>query len=184
MVLVRRALRIAATTVLAGALPLCLHAVVPAASADAAQEAPRHQFADPYQGGTRLGEGGAEPGAAYLALIDAVYKTDYARICTLLAAGADLDQCLKNPEMAKGFALMVGGSKSQRVLDGFRKGDEATLDVAYAWADAPDSYGFVVMQLLNGKWLPVRFGGSGSTNVDVKASGATQFGAPAAEKKP
>ncbi|GAM07896.1 hypothetical protein OR1_00165 [Geobacter sp. OR-1] len=92
--------------------------------------------------------------------------------------GEALAQCLKNKEMSQGVVFLLGSPKSHRVADGSMKGDEATLDVAYSWADMPESYGFVVMKQLKGKWFISSFGGSGSTDIDVQASGTVDLGAP------
>ncbi|GAM07895.1 hypothetical protein OR1_00164 [Geobacter sp. OR-1] len=47
----------------------CFNPIIAAAG----QNPAGHEFRDPYKGGTRLPEGGGEPGKAYMALIDAVY---------------------------------------------------------------------------------------------------------------
>ncbi len=171
--------RLIVATVTATVLVCGFNTAIANSSDDAAKKPVRHEFRDPYKGGTRLLEGGAEPGKAYMAMIDAVYKKDYPQICKLMAEGDELAQCLKNQEALGGFVLLLGGPQSHKVLDGFMKGDEATLDVAYTWADMPESYGFVIMKLLKGKWVVSSFGGSGSTDIDVGASGTMDLGTPA-----
>lgn len=150
----------------------------PGPSAAAAEKTVRHAFKDPYKGGTRLSEGGGEPGMAYMALIDAVYQKDHAQICRLMADGEELAQCLKNKEATQGIVLLLGNPKAHKVLDGYLKGDEATLDVAYTWPEAKESYGFVVMKHQKGKWILSSFGGSGSADIDVEASGTKDLGSP------
>lgn len=170
-------------TVISTVLACSFNAAFAASPADGAQK-PAHEFKSPYEGGARLPEGGGEPGKAYMALIDAVYKKDLPKICTLMAAGdEELTLCRKNTAVPEGVILLLGNPKAHSVLDGYKKGDEATLDVAYSWADAPDSYGFVVMKQEGGKWLLSTFGASGTAEVDAQAGGTVDLGVPAEANK-
>jgi hypothetical protein len=142
-----------------------------------------HEFKDPYKGGIRLGQGGGEPGKAYMALVDAMYKKDYVRVCKLGFGNNEqiLAQCLQKPEDVEAFVAMLTGPKSHKIVDGYLKGEEATLDVAYTVADLPDSYGIVVMTRHQGGWFVTSFGGSASTEVNAQVSGTVDMGMPAEE---
>ncbi|HEY5897828.1 MAG TPA: hypothetical protein VIV54_09710 [Burkholderiales bacterium] len=84
---------------------------------------------------------------------------------------ADLASCVQQKDALNGYIAMLTQPKSHTVIGGFMKGDEATLDVAYTFASAPQSTGFVVMKKTGGKWVISQFGGSGSGSVSAKASG-------------
>jgi hypothetical protein len=142
----------------------------------AAENPASSAFQDPYNGGIKLPHGGGEPGKAYMALIDAFYKKDHTQICKLIADTADMSQCLQQKEALDGYIAMFTQPKSHKVLGGFIKGEEATLNVAYTFASAPDSTGFVVMKRIKGKWGISSFGGSGSGSVSAEASGQVDLG--------
>lgn len=127
-------------------------------------------FKDPYNGGIRLAEGGGDPGKAYMAFIDAAYRKDHAQLCKLIADPARMEPCLQQKEALDGYMAMFTQPKSHKVLGGFMKGDEATLNVAYTFEPASRSTGFVVMKQRKGNWSISSFGGSGSTNICVEAS--------------
>jgi hypothetical protein len=151
-----------------------------AATADAAMKNPsKHEFKDPYAGGTRLLEGGGEPGKAYMELLDAVGKKDSRRICQLMTTDEkEMTVCLKDEKSVEGIALWLGNPKGQKILDGYSKGDQATLDVAYPHAGGPDSYASIRMKKVGGKWIWDGFSASGSGTIGASASGTTDLGAP------
>jgi hypothetical protein len=146
----------------------------------AAENPASSTFQDPYNGGIKLPNGGGEPGKAYMALIDAFYKKDHTQICKVIADQADQAQCLQQKEALDGYIAMFTQPKSHKVLEGFMKGEEATLNVAYTFASAPDSIGFVVMKRIKGKWSISSFGGSGSGRVSAEASGQVDLGSSSA----
>jgi hypothetical protein len=151
-----------------------------ASSAIAADNPAGSAFKDPYTGGSKLPNGGGEPGKAYMAFINAAYKKDQSQICKLIAAPEDQAQCLQQKEAMAGYIAMFTQPKSHKVLEGFMKGEEATLNVAYTFASAPDSTGFVVMKRTKGKWSISSFGGSGSGSVSAEASGQVDLGSSSA----
>jgi hypothetical protein len=128
-------------------------------------------FRDPYNGGIKLPDGGGEPGKAYMAFINAAYKKDHAQICELIADSAGVPQCLRQKEALNSYIALLTQPESHKVLGGFVKGEEATLNVAYTFASAPQSTGFVVMKQMKGKWTISSFGGSGSGSVSAEARG-------------
>lgn len=132
-------------------------------------------FKDPYNGGIRLPNGGGEPGQAYMAFINAAYKKDHAQICKLMADPAEVPQCLQQKEALNSYIAMFTQPKSHEVLGGFMKEDEATLNVAYTFASAPQSSGFVVMKQMQGRWTISSSGGSGSGSISAEASGQTDL---------
>lgn len=146
----------------------------------AAEKPASSAFKDPYNGGIALADGGGEPGMAYMAFINAAYKKDYAQICKLMTEPVEMDQCLQQKEILNSYIMMFTQPKSHKVLGGFMKGDEATLNVAYTFASAPQSTGFVVMKQIKGKWVVSSFGGSGSATVSAEVSGQTDFGSSSA----
>jgi len=153
-------------------------------TADAGAAA-KHEFKDPYDGGTRLPAGGGEPGKAYRDLLDAAGKKDLPRICRLVTTDENqLKECLKDRKAAESIAFWLGDPKGQKILDGYSKGDEATLDVAYRHAGAPDSYAAVRMKTGGGKWIWAGFSASGSGEVSASAGGTRDLGAPAGAEKP
>ena len=121
--------------------------------------------------GMRLPNGGGEPGSAYTAIVDAAYKQDYQQMCRLMGNPADVASCVQQKDALNAYIAMLTQPKSQSVTGGFMKGDEARLDVAYTFASAPQSTGFVVMKKMSGKWVISQFGGSGSGSVSATASG-------------
>ena len=141
----------------------------------AAQNPASAAFKDPYNGGIKLPDGGGEPGKAYMAFINAAYRKDHAQICRLMAGPAEVPQCLQQKEALDGYIAMFTQPKSHKVLGGFMKGEEATLDVAYTFASGPRSSGFVVMKLMNGRWTISKFGGSGSGTITAEASGSADL---------
>ncbi len=137
-------------------------------------------FKDPYNGGIKLPNGGGEPGNAYMAFINAAYKKDHKQICELIAGPAEMAPCLQQKEALDGYIAMFTQPKSHTVLGGFMKGEEATLNVAYTFANGPQSSGFVVMKKMNGKWIMSQSGGSGSGTVSAEASGQADLGSASA----
>jgi len=133
-------------------------------------------FKDPYTGGIKLPDGGGEPGKAYMAFIDAAYRKDHTQICKLIADPADMAPCLQQKQALDSYIAMFTQPKSHNVLGGFMKGEEATLNVAYTFASARQSTGFVVMKQMKEKWVISSFGGSGSVNVSAEASGQADLG--------
>jgi hypothetical protein len=124
--------------------------------------------------------GGGEPGKAYKELLDAADKKDFLRICRLITTDENaLEECIKEKKVAEGIAFWLGDPRGQKILDGFHKGDEATLDVAYPHAGGPDSYASVRMKKVDGKWGWAGFSASGSGEVRATASGTADLGAPA-----
>jgi hypothetical protein len=146
----------------------------------------KREFKDPYDGGTRLPRGGGEPGKAYTELLDAVGKMDFLRICNLMTADEnELKECAKDKKIAEGIAFFIGDPKGQKILDGYSKGDEATLDVAYPHAGGPELYASVHMKKTGGNWIWNGFSASGSGEVGATASGTADPGATAkAERQP
>ncbi len=134
------------------------------------------EFKDPYNGGTRLPSDGGEPGQAYTALVNASYKKDYKQICTIMSAPAEVAACIQQKQALDGFIAMFTQPKSHVVRGGFMKGDEATLDVAYMFANAPQSTGYVIMKRSGGKWVFFQTGGCGSGSVSAGASGQAELG--------
>jgi hypothetical protein len=159
-------------------------AAVPGISAGSAVNAAENPaisaFKDPYNGGIELPNGGGEPGKAYMAFIDAAYRKDHTQICKLMADPADMAPCLQQKEALDSYIAMFTQPKSHKVLDGFMKGEEATLNVAYTFSSAPQSTGFVVMKQMKGKWVISSFGGSGSGSVSAEASGQADLGSSTA----
>ncbi|EKD21949.1 MAG: hypothetical protein ACD_87C00248G0002 [uncultured bacterium] len=159
-------------------------AAVPGISAGyaviAAENTAISAFKDPYNGGIKLPNGGGEPGKAYMAFINAAYKKDHTQMCKLMAETADMDACLQQKEAMDWYIAMFTHPKSHNVLGGFMKGEEATLNVAYTFASAPQSTGFVVMKQMKGKWGISSFGGSGSGSVSAEASGQVDLGSSSA----
>ena len=156
---------------------ICSFFAVSMAGADElAEHRKRALFKDPYDGGARLSEGGGEPGEAYMAVINAIYNKDHKQICKLLADEPEMAQCLDNKKMPDSLMKLFGQPKTHRVMGGFMKGDEATLHVAYTWAQAPESFGYVVMKRANGRWVYWLSGASASTEVDARASGTVDLG--------
>ncbi len=126
--------------------------------------------------GTRLPDGGGEPGSAYRAIVDAAYRKDYAQMCRLMGNLAEVASCAQQKDALNGYMAMLTQPKSHTVTGGFMKGDEATLKVAYTFASAPQSTGSVVMKKMDGKWVISQFGGSGSGSVGATASGQADLG--------
>ena len=159
-------------------------AAVPGISAGsaviAAENTAISAFKDPYNGGIKLPNGGGEPGKAYMAFINAAYKKDHTQMCKLMADPADMAPCLQQKQALDSYIAMFTQPKSHNVLGGFMKGEEATLNVAYTFASAPQSTGFVVMKQMNGKWAISSFGGSGSGSVSAEASGQVDLGSSSA----
>ncbi|MRR58353.1 MAG: hypothetical protein EG824_09100 [Deltaproteobacteria bacterium] len=180
MVTVRNAFGWTIGALIFAAFALCLDLGSAATAADAALKNPsKHEFKDPYNGGTRLPKGGGEPGKAYMELLVAAGKIDSQRICRLMSTGEnELKECLKNKKAAEGIAFWLGDPKGQKILDGFSKGNEATLDVAYPHAGGPDSYASVRMKKAGGKWIWNGFSASGSGEISASASGTADLGAP------
>jgi len=110
-----------------------------------------------------------------MAFTNAAYKKDYAQICKLMTEPVEMDQCLQQKDMLDSYIFMFTQPKSHKVLGGFMKGDEATLNVAYTFAAGPQSTGFVVMKQMKGKWIVSSFGGSGSATVSAEVSGQADF---------
>lgn len=129
-------------------------------------------FRDPYTGGIRLPNDGGEPGHAYMAFISAAYRRDHKQLCELMAGPADVALCLRQRQALDASIALFTAPKAHRVLGGFMKGDEATLDVSYTHDGAPASRGFVVMRKAGNRWTVSSFGGSGSSTVSAEA-GAT-----------
>lgn len=163
------------------AFTLCVDNAAAIAAADAVTKNPlNHEFKDPYDGGTRLLNGGGEPGKAYMELLDAAGKKDSRRICLLMTTDEkEMKECLKDEKAAEGIALWLGDPKGQKILDGYSKGDNATLDVAYPHAGGPDSYASVSMKKAGGKWIWNGFSASGSGTIGASASGTADLGASA-----
>jgi hypothetical protein len=137
-------------------------------------------FRDPYNGGIELPNGGGEPGKAYMAFINAAYRKDHKKICELIADPAEVTQCLQQKEAMDGYIAMFTQPKSHKVLGGFMKGDEATLNVAYTHDGMPQNTGFAVMKKTKEKWILSSTGGSGSGTVSATASGQVDFGSSSA----
>ncbi len=133
-------------------------------------------FKDPYNGGIKLPSDGGEPGRAYMAFINAAYRKDHAQICKLIVPPADVERCLRQKDALDIYISMFTQPKSHKVLGGFMKRDEATINVAYTFASAPQSSGLVVMIRQNGKWTVSLSGGSGSGSVSASASGEADLG--------
>jgi len=142
----------------------------------AAEKPARSEFKDPYNGGIKLPNGGGEPGIAYMAFINAAYRKDHKQICKLMADPAEVEQCLQQKEALDSYIAMFTQPKSHKVLGGFMKGEEATLNVAYSHDGAPQNTGFVVMKKMKGKWVISSSGGSGSGTVSAEASGQVDIG--------
>jgi hypothetical protein len=138
-------------------------------------------FTDPYNGGEKLPKGGEEPGKAYMAFVNAAYKKDYAKICELTSAPADVPRCLQQREVLDVHMALHTQPKSHQVLGGFRKGEEATLNVLYTFATGQQSSGFVVMKQHKGKWIISKFGGSASVSIHAEAKGSVELGSGSAE---
>lgn len=156
-----------------------------AENAAAGKNPPGHDFKDPYDGGMRLPAGGGEPGGAYLLLLDAAAQKDSRRICGLMATDEnELAECLKDEKLAEGIAVWLGDPNGQKILDGYSKDDEATLDVAYPHAGSPDSYASVRMLKAGGKWIWAGVSASGSGEVSAAASGTVDFSAPVQPEGP
>lgn len=164
---------------------LCLGATAIAADSASMKITTKHEFKDPYGGGTRLPAGGGEPGKAYKELLDAAGKRDHLRICRLMTTDEnEMKECAKDKKAAEGIAFHLGDSKGQKILDGYSKGDEATLDVAYPHAGGPDSYAAVRMKKMGGKWIWNGFSASGSGEISASASGTVELGATAKPEGP
>ncbi len=146
----------------------------------AAENPSNAAFKDPYNGGMKLPDGGGEPGKAYMTFIDAAYKKDYRKLCTVMSDPADVNTCLQQKAALDGVIAMFTQPKSHAVLGGYQKEDEATLNIEYTFASAPRSSGFVVMKQTKGKWMISSFGGSGSGTVSAGASGQADPGSSAA----
>ncbi len=142
----------------------------------AAENSASSAFKDPYNGGIKLPDGGAEPGRAYMAFITAAYAKDHAQICKLMADPAEVPQCLQQKEALDSYTAMFTQPTSHKVLGGFMKGEEATLNVAYTFASGTLSTGFVVMKQMKGRWNISSFGGSGSGSFSAEASGEVDLG--------
>ena len=134
-------------------------------------------FTDPYNGGHKLSPGGGQPGRAYTAFIDAAYKKDHRQLCSLMADASEVDKCLEQKQALDGYIAMLTQPKSQKVLGGYLKGQDATLQVEYTFAEAPRSTGFVVMRQNKGKWIIASFGSSGSGTMSASAGGQTDLAA-------
>ncbi len=65
--------------------------------------------------------------------------------------------------------------QSHKVLGGFMKGEEATLNVEYKHKGAPENTGFVVMKKVKNRWVMSSSGGSGSSNISAEASATTDL---------
>ncbi|MEW6720087.1 MAG: hypothetical protein AB1346_06535 [Thermodesulfobacteriota bacterium] len=166
------------------AFSLSLGAAAIAADTASMKVTTKHEFKDPYDGGTRLPKGGGEPGKAYKELLDAAGKKDHKRICRLMTTDEnEMKECMKDKKAAEGIAFYLGDPKGQKILDGYSKGDEATLDVAYPHAGAPDSYASVRMKKEGGKWIWNGFSASGSAEVSASAGGTADFGPPSKTKE-
>ena len=137
-------------------------------------------FKDPYNGGTKLPNDGGEPGKAYMAFITAAYMNDHVQLCKLMADPADMTPCVDQKEVLDSYIAMFMQPKKHTVLGGFMKGEEATLNIAYTFASAPQSTGFAVMKQMKGKWIISSFGGSGSGTVSAGASGQADLGSSSA----
>lgn len=145
-------------------------------TAMAAEKPASSAFKDPYNGGIKLPNGGGEPGKAYMTFINAAYRKDHRQICELMADPADMAPCLQQKEALDSYIAMFTQPKSHKVLGGFMKGEEATLNVAYTFASGPQSTGFVVMKQMKGRWGISSFGGSGSGSFIAEASGQVDLG--------
>jgi len=187
-------------------LAYCVSSLLSISSVGAEEKAYGAAFKDPYNGGILLPEGGGDPGKAYTSYVAAINmaadKKDYSQFCRLMPdlppekcanekdardfliqlfckmPGAPPEKCLTEKD-ALDFILQLftfGVPKTGRILGGFMKEDEATLNVAFTWADMPESVGQVVMKQANGKWFFHSIGGSGSMEADVQASGTATFG--------
>ncbi len=145
-----------------------------------------HEFKDPYEGGEQLPDRGGEPGKAYMSLLDAAEKKDSKQICELMTKDEnDLKECLKNEKIADGIALWLGNPRGQKILDGYFKGDNATLDVSYSHEGGPDSYASVRMKKEGEKWIWDGFSASGSGEVGATVSGTADLSTtPASEEEP
>ena len=142
----------------------------------AVNAAEKPAFTDPYNDSIKLPNGGGEPGKAYMAFIEAAYRKDHPQLCKLMADPADMASCLQQKEVLDGYVAMFTQPQSHKVLGGFMKGEEATLNVAYTFSSVPQSTGIVVMKQTKGKWVISSFGGSGSVSISAEVSGQTDLG--------
>ena len=146
----------------------------------AAEKPASSEFKDPYNGGgIKLPNGGGEPGSAYTVFMRALYSKNYMRICKLMADPAELEQCLQQKQTLDMTIAMFTQPQSHKVLGGFMKGEEATLNVEYKHKGAPKNTGFVVMKKVKNRWELSSSGGSGSSNISAEASAATDLGSGA-----
>lgn len=142
----------------------------------AAEKPAKSEFKDPYNGeGIKLPNGGGEPGSAYTIFMRALYSKDHMRICKLMAEPADVPKCLEQKQALDMTIAMFTQPQSQKVLSGFMKGVEATLNVEYKHKGAPANTGFVVMKKVKNKWVLSSSGGSSSSNVSASASATTDM---------
>ncbi|HTG01706.1 MAG TPA: hypothetical protein VK654_14085 [Nitrospirota bacterium] len=160
-------------TAFARAIAFLAYACIFVAASPAAAE--NTGLKDPYNGGTALPPGGGEPGKAYMAFIDAAYKKDHAAVCKLITEPAGVPLCLQEKQAIDTYMAMFTYPKSHKVLGGYIKDNDATLNVAYEWNAAPESKGFVTMRQENGRWSIASFGGSASVNIKAEASGKVDF---------
>ncbi len=86
----------------------------------------------------------------------------------------------KCTESKEGIDFLIGlfsGPKTHRVAGGFEKGDSATLNIEYIWADEKVSNADVTMKRNDqGKWIFGGLSAHAEQQIDVQASAKATFG--------
>ena len=151
-------------------LLVCLATCVGAAEMPTKGGADGAAFKDPHNGGAPLPDGGGEPGKAYMALVQSIYKKDYLQICKLNDI-VDKNTCDQSKEAIDGLIKLFSGPKEHKVAGGFAKGDSATLNVIYTWANKAESKAMVTMERnKNGRWIFTGFSAHAEQQIEATAS--------------
>jgi hypothetical protein len=150
-------------------LLVCLTTCVGAAETPTKGGTDGGAFKDPHNGGAPLPDGGGEPGKAYMALAQAMYKKDYTQICALNDI-VDKNTCDQSKGAIDGLMVFFVGPKEHKVAGGFAKGDSATLNVIYTWANKAESKAIATMERnKNGKWIFTGFSAHAEQQIEAKA---------------
>lgn len=153
-------------------LLVCLATGLTAAEEPAKKGADRAVLKDSSSGGTPLPDGGGEPGKAYMALVNAIYKKDYAQICNL--NNIDENTCKENKKGIDGLMGLFSAPKAHKVAGGFMKEDSATLDIIYSWENEQVSKAIVTMKRNNnGTWIFRGFSAHAEQQIEVKVDATT-----------
>lgn len=145
---------------------LCLALPLPLAAAPAA-------------GVVTLPAGGGVPGSVYMAFVAAAYQKNYGRLCELMAPPAEVELCRLQEDVLDAYMQLFTQPTAHRVLGGTLQGDEATLQVVYSYAEAPEATGSVAMKETDGRWIVASFGSTGSGEVGASAGGEANPGSGA-----